>query len=89
MGKIGKEESFAELSILKEEPMSYSIITATDVVLGTISAINLFSLDQTMLDLLLQSCQPTGSEMTQVSDRCHSISRQCGKIGRASCRERV
>ena len=64
MGSIGPNESFAEISLLKEEPMSYSIITSTEVTLGTISPDNLYSLDETTLELLLQSCQPTASQTT-------------------------
>lgn len=70
MGNIGPNESFAELSLLKEEPMTYSIITSTDVTLGTISPDNLYSLDETTLELLLQSCQPTFDNLTQVTDLC-------------------
>lgn len=66
MSKIGPNESFAETSILKEEPMTCSIITATDVTLGTISAVNLYGLDQTTLDLLVQSCQPNSENLSKV-----------------------
>lgn len=72
MGKIGANESFSELSVLREEPMTYSIITAVDVVLGTITPVNLFGLDQTTLDLLLQSCQPSEDNMTQVTKKVSS-----------------
>lgn len=66
MGGIGPNESFAELSLLKEEPMTYSIITSTEVTLGTISPDNLYSLDDTTLELLLQSVQPTFDNLDQV-----------------------
>ena len=66
MGGIGPNESFAELSLLKEEPMTYSIITSTEVTLGTIAPDNLYSLDDTTLELLLQSVQPTFDHLNQV-----------------------
>ena len=66
MGGIGPNESFAELSLLKEEPMTYSIITSTEVTLGTITPDNLYSLDDTTLELLLQSVQPTFDHLNQV-----------------------
>lgn len=67
MGKLGVDQSFAELSLLNEEPMTCSIITCTDVVLGTISPEDLYSLDETTLELLQQSCQPTFDSLTQVN----------------------
>ena len=67
MGGIGPNESFAELSLLKEEPMTYSIITSTEVTLGTITPDNLYSLDDTTLELLLQSVQPTFDHLNQVA----------------------
>ncbi|KAF6022128.1 CNBD1 [Bugula neritina] len=65
VGTIGPNKSFAELSLLKEEPMAYSIITSTEVTLGTISPHDLYSLDETTLELLLQSCQPTFDTLTK------------------------
>lgn len=73
MGNIGPNESFAELSLLKEEPMTYSIITSSDVTLGTISPDNLYSLDETTLELLLQSCQPTFDNLTQVRNKIGAL----------------
>ena len=36
MGKLGLSDSFAEISLLEEEPITCSIVTATDMELGVV-----------------------------------------------------
>ena len=36
MGKLGMSDSFAEISLLEEEPITCSIVTATDMELGVV-----------------------------------------------------
>ncbi|XP_071493656.1 cyclic nucleotide-binding domain-containing protein 1-like [Diadema antillarum] len=55
MGELSKAESFGEISILRNEPINSSIVTATTVELGVISLEKINELDETTRSLLLQS----------------------------------
>ncbi|XP_048452366.1 cyclic nucleotide-binding domain-containing protein 1 isoform X1 [Rhincodon typus] len=65
MGKIQEKESFGEISIILNKPFTCTIITATKVELGVISASDLRELDQVNQILLQQTAEPVLGSLTQ------------------------
>ncbi|KAK7114445.1 cyclic nucleotide-binding domain-containing protein 1-like [Littorina saxatilis] len=65
MGKLGMSDSFAEISLLQEEPITCSIVTATDMELGVIRPERLHELDEVTVQLFKQSNTPTFGELTK------------------------
>lgn len=55
MGKLNGSESFAELSILLDEPITCSIVTATNVEMGIIKPERIEELDEVTIQLFQQS----------------------------------
>ncbi|PVD20400.1 hypothetical protein C0Q70_18554 [Pomacea canaliculata] len=65
MGKLGPSDSFAELSLLQDEPVTCSIVTATDVEMGVIKPGHLHELDQVTVQLFKHSSTHTFGELTK------------------------
>lgn len=65
MGKLGASESFGEDSILGDEPLSFSIVSATDLVMAIIDPETLDELDDTTKQLLHQSCSNTFANLKE------------------------
>ncbi|ELU02692.1 hypothetical protein CAPTEDRAFT_223430 [Capitella teleta] len=65
MGKLTECTSFGEISILKDEPITCSIVTATQVTLATIEPSKLTDLDEITLQLLEQSSERTFGNLTE------------------------
>ncbi|XP_041376775.1 cyclic nucleotide-binding domain-containing protein 1-like [Gigantopelta aegis] len=55
MGKLGMSDSFAEISVLMDEPISCSIVTATSLQLGIIKPEKIKELDEVTIQLFKQS----------------------------------
>nr|KAG5695553.1 hypothetical protein BaRGS_033975 [Batillaria attramentaria] len=51
MGKLGPSDSFAEISLLLEEPITCSIVTATDVSMGVVRPERIRDLDEVTIQL--------------------------------------
>ncbi|KAL5022861.1 hypothetical protein ScPMuIL_002016 [Solemya velum] len=65
MGKLETSESFAELSILLDEPITCSIVTATSVELGIIKPESIKALDEVTIQLFKQSNTHTFGDLTK------------------------
>ncbi|XP_043544068.1 cyclic nucleotide-binding domain-containing protein 1 [Chiloscyllium plagiosum] len=65
MGKLQEKESFGEISIILNKPFTCTIITATKVELGVISASDLRGLDPVNQILLQQTAAPILGSLTQ------------------------
>ncbi|XP_038666396.1 cyclic nucleotide-binding domain-containing protein 1 [Scyliorhinus canicula] len=78
MGKLQEKESFGEISIILKKPFTCSIISATKVELGVISAADLQGLDSVNKILLQQTAQPILGNLTQeeVNNRYISLEKK-------------
>ncbi|XP_067409613.1 cyclic nucleotide-binding domain-containing protein 1 [Emydura macquarii macquarii] len=65
VGRLHEKQSFGEVSILLQTPFTCTVITATDVKLGTIDASAILGLDVVTQMLLLQTAEPTFGNITQ------------------------
>ncbi|XP_074644693.1 cyclic nucleotide-binding domain-containing protein 1-like [Tubulanus polymorphus] len=65
MGNLGPSESFGEISVLNDEPITCSIVTAKSTVIGVIFPARLSELNDITRQLLLQSSQKTFGQVTQ------------------------
>ncbi|XP_076449075.1 cyclic nucleotide-binding domain-containing protein 1-like [Babylonia areolata] len=65
MGKLGPSASFAEISLLLEEPITCSIVTATHMELGVVRPERLHELDEVTVQLFKQSNTRTFGELTK------------------------
>lgn len=65
MGKLVDTQSFAEMSVLLDEPMTCSVVTATNVKLGIIRPERIKELDEVTKQLFQQSNVPTFGNLTQ------------------------
>ncbi|KAI0212923.1 Cyclic nucleotide-binding domain-containing protein 1 [Lamellibrachia satsuma] len=65
MGKLEATHSFGEVSIILDEPVTCSIVTATNVDVAVIEPHKLKELDEVTLQLLLQSSERTFGKITQ------------------------
>ncbi|XP_059167093.1 cyclic nucleotide-binding domain-containing protein 1-like [Physella acuta] len=65
MGKLGPYNSFAEISLLLDEPITCSIVTATKLQLGVIRPEKLNKLDEVTKQLLRQSNKKTYGDLTK------------------------
>uniref|UniRef100_A0A2C9MAN1 Cyclic nucleotide-binding domain-containing protein n=1 Tax=Biomphalaria glabrata TaxID=6526 RepID=A0A2C9MAN1_BIOGL len=65
VGKLSQHSSFAEISLLLDEPLTCSIITTTKVRLGIIQPEKLISLDDVTKQLLRQSNTRTFGHLSQ------------------------
>ncbi|VDI41155.1 cyclic nucleotide-binding domain-containing protein 1-like [Mytilus galloprovincialis] len=59
MGRLTVSQSFGEISVLKDEPITCSIVTATNVSLGIIKPERIQELDDVTIQLFTQSNEPT------------------------------
>ncbi|PIK44234.1 putative cyclic nucleotide-binding domain-containing protein 1 [Apostichopus japonicus] len=69
VGQMKASESFGEVSVLKSEPITSSVVTATQVEVGIITLEKLQELDETTTSLLLQSNERLYKTMTE--DQIH------------------
>jgi len=65
MGRLGPYDSFAEISLLLEEPITCSIVTASDVELGVVRPEKLATLDEVTRQLFRQSNKRTFGDLTK------------------------
>lgn len=65
MGRLGPFDSFAEISLLLEEPITCSIVTASDVDLGIIRPEKVATLDEVTRQLFRQSNKRTFGDLTK------------------------
>ncbi|XP_013418178.1 cyclic nucleotide-binding domain-containing protein 1 [Lingula anatina] len=65
MGKLTESQSFGEISVLLDEPMTCSIVASTHLEMGIIDPTKLKELDEVTLQLLKQSNQRTFGNLTQ------------------------
>lgn len=65
MGKLNDSESFAELSILLDEPITCSIVSATNVQLGVIKPERIEELDEVTIQLFQQSNVRTFGDLSK------------------------
>ncbi|KAL8559432.1 hypothetical protein ACOMHN_045229 [Nucella lapillus] len=65
MGKLGAADSFAEISLLLEEPIACSIVTATDMHLGVVRPDRIHELDDVTVQLFKQSNTRTFGNLTK------------------------
>uniref|UniRef100_A0A4W3HYE7 Cyclic nucleotide-binding domain-containing protein n=1 Tax=Callorhinchus milii TaxID=7868 RepID=A0A4W3HYE7_CALMI len=65
MGKLEKNESFGEISIIQQEPFTCTVVTGTDVELGVISDSALLELDEVNQMLLQQTAELTFGKLNQ------------------------
>ena len=66
MGRLGPSESFAELSVLMNEQITCSVVTATKMTLGIIRPEKIKDLDETTIKLFKQSSNRTFGDLTKV-----------------------
>ncbi|KAJ8041222.1 Cyclic nucleotide-binding domain-containing protein 1 [Holothuria leucospilota] len=69
VGQMTSSQSFGEVSVLKSEPITSSVVTATQVEVGIITIERLQGLDETTSALLLQSNERLYKTMTE--DQIH------------------
>jgi len=65
MGRLGPFDSFAEISLLMDEPITCSIVTASDVELGVVRPEKVTALDDVTRQLFRQSNKRTFGELTK------------------------
>ncbi|GFO25352.1 cyclic nucleotide-binding domain-containing protein 1 [Plakobranchus ocellatus] len=65
MGRLGPSDSFAEISLLLDEPVTCSIVTASDVELGVVRPEKLKNLDDVTQQLFRQSNTRTFGDLTK------------------------
>ncbi|XP_046366991.1 cyclic nucleotide-binding domain-containing protein 1-like [Haliotis rufescens] len=65
MGRLKPSDSFAELSVLLDEPITCSIVTATDIELGIIKPERIEELDEVTIQLFKQSNTRTFGDLTK------------------------
>ncbi|KAK7481666.1 hypothetical protein BaRGS_00027039 [Batillaria attramentaria] len=65
MGKLGPSDSFAEISLLLEEPITCSIVTATDVSMGVVRPERIRDLDEVTIQLFKQCNTRTFGNLTK------------------------
>ncbi|XP_071957962.1 cyclic nucleotide-binding domain-containing protein 1-like [Antedon mediterranea] len=65
MGKLTTSQSFGEISVLEEDTITCSIVTATDVTLGIITPEKISELDETTRSLLLQTNKKTFGNLSK------------------------
>ncbi|KAI4871255.1 hypothetical protein NFI96_019781 [Prochilodus magdalenae] len=65
VGKLGRMESFGEVSVLQEQPSPCTIVTATELQAGIIQPEALRGLDSVTISLMLQTAQPTCGKLSQ------------------------
>ncbi|XP_072024805.1 cyclic nucleotide-binding domain-containing protein 1-like [Amphiura filiformis] len=70
MSRLKSGDSFGEISVLETEPMTSSIVTATDLELGIISPERLKELDDTTRSLMLQSSEQLCGQLSE--DEIHN-----------------
>lgn len=66
VGRLQCSNSFGEVSILDDQPMTCTVVTETPVELGVIDEGSLNALDDDTRKLIRQSSKPTFGEITQV-----------------------
>ncbi|XP_060566986.1 cyclic nucleotide-binding domain-containing protein 1-like isoform X1 [Ruditapes philippinarum] len=65
MGRLGASESFAELSVLLNEQITCSVVTATEMTLGVIRPEKIKDLDEVTIQLFKQSNNRTFGDLTK------------------------
>lgn len=65
MGRLGPSESFAELSVLLNEQITCSVVTATEMTLGIIKPERIQELDEVTIQLFKQSNNRTFGNLTK------------------------
>ncbi|XP_053402840.1 uncharacterized protein LOC123548548 [Mercenaria mercenaria] len=65
MGRLGPSESFAELSVLLNEQITCSVVTATEMTLGVIRPEKIKDLDEVTIQLFKQSNNRTFGDLTK------------------------
>jgi len=65
MGRLGPFDSFAEISLLMDEPITCSIVTASDVELGVVRPEKISALDDVTQQLFRQSNSRTFGDLTK------------------------
>nr|XP_006812143.1 PREDICTED: uncharacterized protein LOC102802841 [Saccoglossus kowalevskii] len=64
MGRMKKSQSFGEISVLQNEAITCSIVTASNIEIGVITPDRIIELDDTTRSLLVQSNEPTFGKLT-------------------------
>lgn len=79
MGRLGSGESFGEISLINNEPMTCSVVTASDCEFAVIESEGLDELDSTTVQLIEQSSKRTFGHLGQQEIHEEYVKQTVGK----------